>query len=93
MRLIDVDELLCNLGNEHIGGLEAIKEYKGTNTWEDGLHTAWRVIDDTPIINAIPIEWIEHQISDNKDLTTEEWMSYRRMINDWRKENESSISN
>ena len=48
--LIDKDEFLLNLGNEHIGGIEAIKEYTGENTWTDGLHTAWRVIDDMSAI-------------------------------------------
>ena len=53
-RLIDADEILRELGSYHIGGLNAIKNYNGENTWEDGLHTAWRVIDDSETI--IPAE-------------------------------------
>ena len=49
-RLIDADETLRELGSYHIGGIDAIKKYNGENTWEDGLHTAWRVIDDAPTI-------------------------------------------
>lgn len=65
-RLIDVDETLRELGSYHIGGIDAIKKYNGENTWEDGLHTAWRVIDDAEtIIEAdedeedIPMEYYE----------------------------------
>ncbi len=53
-RLIDADEIIRELGSYHIGGLDAIKNYNGENTWEDGLHTAWRVIDDAETI--IPAE-------------------------------------
>lgn len=49
-RLIDADELLIELGSYHIGGIDAIKIYNGENTWEDGLHTAWSVIDDAETI-------------------------------------------
>ena len=49
-RLIDEDEILRELGSYHIGGLDAIKNYNGENTWTDGLHTAWGVIDDAETI-------------------------------------------
>ena len=49
-RLIDAEEFLRELGSYHIGGIDAIKKYNGENTWEDGLHTAWRVIDDAETI-------------------------------------------
>lgn len=49
-RLIDEEEILRELGSYHIGGLDAIKNYNGENTWADGLHTAWVVIDDAETI-------------------------------------------
>ena len=49
-RLKDEEEILRELGSYHIGGIDAIKIYNGENTWEDGLHTAWRVIDDAETI-------------------------------------------
>ena len=50
-RLIDADELLVELGSEHIHGIEAIiKANDGKDCWTSGLHTAWRCIDDAPTI-------------------------------------------
>lgn len=58
MRLIDKDDLLVELGSYHIGGLDAIVHYDRTqhrDEWTEGLHTAWRVIDD-----AITIDPAKH---------------------------------
>jgi len=60
-RLKDEEEILRELGSYHIGGIDAIKIYNGENTWEDGLHTAWRVIDDAETI--IPEESEKNEIS------------------------------
>lgn len=49
-RLIDADELIRELASEHVGGLEAIKKYTNADTWTSGLHTAWRLIDDSPTV-------------------------------------------
>lgn len=62
-RLIDADDLIRELGSEHIGGIDAIMQYRGTNTWEDGLHTAWRDIESCTTILEADKE-VEH---DSKD--------------------------
>ena len=50
MRLIDADELVEELASYLMGGLDMLKKYNGTDTWSDGLHTAWRCIDDAPTV-------------------------------------------
>ena len=71
-RLIDEEEILRELGSYHIGGLNAIKNYHGENTWEDGLHTAWRVIDDA--------ETIIDAESDEKGITDGDLISRQAVL-------------
>ena len=63
MSLIDRDDLLVELGSYHIGGLDAIIHYDATqhrDEWTGGLHTAWRAIDDAPVIDHVKHgRWID----------------------------------
>lgn len=48
-------------------------------------------IDDIPIIEAIPIEWLKKKISDaysNFDLDIIAVLGLVNILNDWRKEND-----
>ena len=50
MRLIDADKLKQNLESLVVGGEKAIKETTSGNNWIDGIHTAYREIDDAPTV-------------------------------------------
>lgn len=51
-RLIDADELIREIGSLHVGGIEAVSDLTKDrgNTWDGGLHSAWREIDDAPTV-------------------------------------------
>lgn len=82
MRLIDA-EVFAEISKKHIP--EVI-----VNTWEEGYIDCLKVVDETPTVNAIPIEWIENYLSKWKNAETHDvaktwWLIMKR---DWEKENE-----
>ena len=50
--LIDRSGLLHDLASLHIGGIEAISDMNKVwgDTWDAGLHSAWRTIDDADAV-------------------------------------------
>ena len=84
MRLIDADELLASLPTCY-------------QDLDDGtlIEAVWKTIQDAEVVDAILIEWIEHW----KFTEPKYWEVVNgndeigRMLDDWRKENESNISN
>lgn len=85
MRLIDADNLKddgCNyVWAETIGFGLVKKEYRFVNRIQ---------IDNTPTVEAIPIEWVKKWVSERNDFPT---MPYNQhiwnMLDDWREENGS----
>ena len=56
MRMIDADKLKQNLESLVVGGEKAIKETTSGNNWIDGIHTAYREIDEAPTVEGL--QWI-----------------------------------
>ena len=94
MRLIDADKAYDNILEASEGG-----NYVDMDAVDTGL--SW-----TPTVEAIPVEWIKEWFADELDLNNfEEYLEppydlsiyvqsiLEQMMDDWRKENESSISN
>lgn len=96
MELID-KEMFSELSIKHIPVIEdRIDEY----SWYTGYVECLKVIDNTPTIDAIPIDWIKMWLEKTKILTEKSYYYYDVsvydtietcvciMLEDWRKENE-----
>ena len=88
MRMIDVGGIKDSLLPELLSGVDGgtddswLKAYEVINRIEN-IVNEW--VDNQPIVEAIPIEWIEEWGWKNG---MSESMSLRVMIDDWEKENE-----
>ncbi len=58
-RLIDADAFKKHLASFVVGGEEAILKNGGGNYWIDGVHTAYREIDNMPTVEQPHGTWIE----------------------------------
>ena len=58
MRLIDADAFKEHLAGFVAGGEKAIKETTCGNEWIDGVHTAYREIDNMPTVERPHGKWI-----------------------------------
>ena len=89
MKLIDKYKAfnLLEIEGYFIGDIFENKELK--QACHKGMSIAYNLINDMPIIEAIPIEWIKSYIQSLPIKLTV--TTIRMMIEDWRQENESNI--
>ena len=73
MRLIDAD-VFAEISKKHVP--EVIE-----NTWDEGYVECLKVVDETPTVNAIAIEFLEKWFGNNYNAFTDLMMA-------WEKENE-----
>ena len=63
------------------------------DTWEEGYIECLKVVDETPTVEAIPIEWIKKWCNEHNRKSLEERLLKRygviTMLEDWEKENET----
>ena len=84
MRLIDA-EVFAEISKNRVP--EIIED-----TWDEGYIDCLKVVDETPTVNAIPIEWIKEWCNKQNSKSLEERLLKRygviTMFEDWEKENE-----
>ena len=82
MRLIDCGKLRDELGTEVL-----MEEVDGDNSIDD-------IIANMPTVEAIPVEWLHSYIYNfNNFKFDDEREVLKKMIEDWREENESNTNN
>lgn len=85
MRLVDNDEVIRIVREE-------VKDEDNTLPvqFRAGVDYVLKIIDELPIVKAIPVEWIEKWFSQFYGEQGLEWNRCKRfMLEDWEKENES----
>ena len=79
MRLIDAD-VFAEISKKHVP--EVI-----VDTWEEGYIDCLKVVDETPTVEAIPIEWIKKWNQKNENFLLYMGLA-RKLIEDWEEEND-----
>lgn len=93
MRLINVDEVKNSLLIELLGGVDGGTDASYLKTYEvidriENIVNEW--VDNQPIVEAIPIEWIWKWDIDNYPFTALLMSEIiPKMLEDWEKENQS----
>lgn len=90
-RLVDVHKVQMKLFEECQNIRHFDKGRKKKQIFADGIDFAWVMLDNTPTVKAIPIEWIEKWFSQFYGEQGLEWNRCKRfMLEDWEKENETN---
>ena len=88
MRLIDADAF-AEISKNHVP--EVI-----VNTWDEGYIDCLKVVDETPTVEAIPIDWL---VTKAKEMVLTQGTKFYSildlpivydLIREWRKENETN---
>lgn len=85
MRLIDADKVQMKLFEECQNIRYFDKDRKKPQIFADGIDFAWVMLDNTPTVDAIPIEWIDMFMQRYKIQGTDEYKLLHFMVTEWKK--------
>lgn len=85
MRLIDADKVQMKLFEECQNIRYFDKDRKKPQIFADGIDFAWVMLDNTPTVDAIPIEWIDMFMQRYKIQGTDEYKLLYFMVTEWKK--------
>lgn len=92
-RIVDVHKVQLKLLEESKNIRHFDKDRKKSQIFADGIDFAWVMLDNAPIVEAIPIEYIQKW---NNNFIADSMRNGRTIINqmleDWEKENEQTDS-
>lgn len=96
MRLINADKVV----DEFVKIVPYIIESETEKAYDRGLTLGYFIVQNAPTVDAIPIEWIEKYVKKSYRKAKEHRNRFAEncacgvdlMLDDWRKENESNIS-